>query len=240
MLAVMTSEYVEKAPMHERESAPPEKSVDVILSAESARVLEGEQLAAKLRDIGYDTIAAGKLGLFIGESRAIAAEALQWSAKAKGEFGLIWIDSQADLEVLRPALEAVKQHLSPENIVFVGLREASAEEAAYLKESRATVFTMVEIDATGIREVMREAIRIASAGTKGIHVSYSPTVSEIPGSAEGSGGITVRETHQAMEAVASSGKLCCMDVSPLSATTGNRVAGAVAHFVLSAFGKRIL
>jgi arginase family enzyme len=50
----------------------------------------------------------------------------------------------------------------------------------------------------------------------------------------------VRETHQAIEALASSGKLCCMDVSPISAATGSRVAGAVAHFILSTFGKRIL
>ena len=123
------------------------------------------------------------------------------------------------------------------------LREASAEDADFLKTSRITVFTMVEIDATGIREVMREAIRIASAGTKAIHVSYSPTVTEIPGSIEGSGGITVRETHQVMEAIATSGKMISMDVSPLPAALEPRVGATTTHFthfILSAFGKRIL
>ena len=61
---------------------------------------------------------------------------------------------------------------------------------------------MVEIDAIGMRDVMREAIRIATAGTRGFHVSYSPAATDVPGWAEGSGGITVRETHQAMEAIA--------------------------------------
>ena len=104
----------------------------------------------------------------------------------KDEIGLIWIDSHAPSDILKNTLSTLKSHLSPENVVLVGLREASADAAAFLKSSRITVFTMVEIDATGIREVMREAIRIASAGTKGIHVSYSPTVTEIPGSIEGS------------------------------------------------------
>ena len=84
--------------------------------------------------------------------------------------------------------------------MLVGLREASPAEAAALKESRVTVFTMADIDALGMRDVMREAMRIATTGTAGFHVSYSPTATEVPGWAEGAGGMTVRETHQAMEA----------------------------------------
>ena len=40
---------------------------------------------------------------------------------------------------------------------------------------------MADIDALGIREVIRQAMRIATAGTRGFYVSYSPTVSDIPG-----------------------------------------------------------
>ncbi len=148
----------------------------------------------------------GAISLFAGEDRNSVGQALKWAADEKDQIGLIWIDSQAPRDILKNTLSALKSHLSPENVVLVGLREASAEDAAFLKPSRITIFTMVEIDATGIREVMREAIRIASAGTKGVHVSYSPTVTEIPGSIEGSGGITVRETHQVMEAIATSGQ----------------------------------
>jgi arginase family enzyme len=50
----------------------------------------------------------------------------------------------------------------------------------------------------------------------------------------------VRETHQVMEAIATSGKMIFMDVSPLPATLDTRVAATTSHFILSAFGKRIL
>jgi arginase family enzyme len=243
MLAVMTSEYVEKAPMHDAEVTPPQKRAAIIATPESAKVLEAQALAVKLQAIGFEVssmAAPGATALFASEDRGIVGEALQWAADEKDEIGLIWIDSHAPRDILKNTLSALKSHLSPENIVLVGLREASAEDAAFLKTSRITVFTMVEIDATGIREIMREALRIASAGTKGFHVSYSPTVTEIPGSIEGSGGITVRETHQVMEAIATSGKMISMDVSPLPATTEARVAATTTHFILSAFGKRIL
>ena len=52
--------------------------------------------------------------------------------------------------------------------MLVGLREASPAEAAVLKESRITVFTMADIDALGMRDVMREAMRIATTGTRRI------------------------------------------------------------------------
>ena len=109
-----------------------------------------------------------------------------------------------------------------------------------LKESRISAFTMAEIDAISMREVMREAIRIASSGTRGFHVAYAPAVTEFSGWAGGSGGITVRETHQAMEAVALSGGLLSMSVSGLTADTEPRIAAETVNFVMSAFGKRIL
>jgi arginase family enzyme len=92
----------------------------------------------------------------------------------------------------------------------------------------------------GMREVMREAIRVATTGTRGFHVSYSPAVTEMPGWADGSGGITVRETHQAMETIALNGGMISMDVSGLTPALDERVATEVVSFVMSAFGKRIL
>ena len=99
---------------------------------------------------------------------------------------------------------------------------------------------MTDIDASGMRDVMREALRIATTGTRGFHVSYSPSVTEMPGWAEGSGGITVRETHQAMEAIALNGGMISMSVSGLTPDLEERVAADAVSFVMSAFGKRIL
>ena len=60
---------------------------------------------------------------------------------------------------------------------------------------------------------MHEAIRIATSGTQGFHVSYSPDGHRIRRLGGRLGGLTVRETHQAMEAIALSGGLLSMDVS---------------------------
>jgi len=154
-------------------------------------------------------------------ARRWPAPGLRAAVRETHSLGLIWIDSRAALEVpedpaagitegavLAEALglagrgKTLQPQLSPENVVLVGLREASPVEARLLGESRATVFSMAEIDASGMRDVIREALRIASAGTRGFHVAYSATATEMPGFAEGSGGLTVRETHLAMESIA--------------------------------------
>ena len=64
------------------------------------------------------------------------------------------------------------------------------------------VFTMEEIDRRGIYDVSRDAIRIASRGTEGIHVSFDvdvidPTVAPGVGTPV-RGGLTYRETHTLM------------------------------------------
>ncbi len=130
--------------------------------------------------------------------------------------------------------------LSPENVAIVGLRHADPLESEALKASRISIFTMVDIDAVGLREVMTQALKVAGAGTRGLYVSYCPSVTDIPGTAEGSAGMTIRETHQAMEMIARNGGLAAMDMVGLSPETEPRIWQEAGHFLLSAFGKRIL
>ena len=95
-------------------------------------------------------------------------------------------------------------------------------------------------DALGMREVIRQAVQIASAGMQGFHVSYNPAVTDIPGYLPGTGGITVRETHQAMEAIHQSKAMRAMDITGLDGEAEPRFASLIVHFALSAFGKQIL
>ena len=142
--------------------------------------------------------------------------------------------------MLTNILQELPPRLSPECVALVGLREAGPTEAAVLKASRITVFTIADIDARGMRDVMRQAIRVASAGTHGFHVSYSPAVTDMPGWADGSGGITVRETHQAMEAIAEQGGMISLSLASLTPSCGVRVIQECAGFLMSALGKQIL
>lgn len=264
LLTVMTSEYVEKTPLHDVAQGTERRMVSITAEGPAADMLAENSTTARLEAIGFDVVEpadrerppAGLRRLFAASDRGVLLPALDAAARATHSFGLIWIDSVAALQAGdgdRP-MEAVLAralgldgrpgralpHLSPENVVLVGLRSASPAEAALLKGSRITVFTMAEIDASGMRDVMREAIRTASSGTLGFHVSYSPTATEMAGWADGIGGITVRETHQAMEAIALSGGMLSMDVSSLADTLDPRVAAETVGFIMSAFGKRIL
>jgi arginase family enzyme len=57
---------------------------------------------------------------------------------------------------------------------------------------------------------------------------------------EGTGGLTVRETHQAMEAIASQGGLKSFSASSISAGRSSWVVETTLQIMLSALGKRIL
>lgn len=246
MLTVMTSEYVEKQPMQDVVEQPRHRRVAIRAEGDAAAIVASLDLESKLKAIGFsttDSAGQGTLTLSLGESRNVAIDALRHGADI-GALGLIWFDSRPSLAggnaALAMLLHEARQRISPENVVLVGLREADPEEAAILRASRMTVFTMVDIDARGMRDVMREAIRIASAGTLGFHVHYAPEVTDLRNWDDGTGGLTVRETHQAMEAIASQGKLASLSASAIAANRPATVIDMTFHAILSALGKQII
>ncbi|HSS63386.1 MAG TPA: alanine racemase [Gammaproteobacteria bacterium] len=205
------------------------------------------------------SLAAGAIPLLIGADHAVTLDGLEACAESVDAFGLIWFDATASFmpstggekrppaeTVLYRALgydenhPSVKPQLSPENIVLVGLRDVNPREAEMIRESRIKIFTIVDIDAVGMREVMRQSLHEATSGTRGFYVSYSPAVTDLPGVTGEPGGITVRETHQAMESIASCGSMLAMDVTGLGKHPGPRLCAETAHFILSSFGKQII
>jgi predicted amino acid racemase len=252
LLTAMTSEYVEKVPMLDVAEAPRQRLVSITADPVASGLIAGLDLQTRLSAIGYTVVPAGQadaIALTIGVSRMVAVETLR-RLPAGDAMGLLWIDSRAALQpcegatpadhsALRCIVEELTPQLSPENIVLIGLREADAGEAGFLRSSRLTVFTMVDIDARGMRDVMREAIRIARAGTRGYHVHYSPEVTDMRNWDHGTGGLTVRETHQAMEAVAMAGGLRSLNASSISPHQPPSVIETTVHAILSALGKKI-
>ena len=93
---------------------------------------------------------------------------------------------------------------------------------------------------------MEEAIRIATNGTAGIHLSldmdyvdpqYAPGVGTPV-----RGGATYREAHLAMEMICDSGQMVSMEVVEVNPVIDevNRTADLAVELVMSAFGKKIL
>jgi len=115
-----------------------------------------------------------------------------------------------------------------------------------IRRSRISAYTLEDIDALGMREVIYRALQAASMGTDGIHVTLdmdaldttvAPAV-ERPVR----GGLSYREGHLAMEMIAKSGllrSLAVVDYVPEKDANGAS-AGAATEYVLSLFGKKIL
>lgn len=256
MLAVMTSEYVEKVPMFEPPAEGPVPVVQFHATPDVGAFVTTE-LRSEIAALGYGIAdatqpapaAAQMIDVTLAQSRAAALPRIVDSARALDALGLIWLDAASnrdaggavpDMEGLAALLSGLGGRLLPENIVFVGLRRTIPAEAARLKASRATLFSMVEVDDLGLRHVMREALRAALAGTAGLHLHYALHATEMPGWTAGIGGLSVRETHQAMEAVAASRKLRSLDITGLGPDLPEHVQVECRAFLRSALGSRVL
>ena len=213
-----------------------------------------QNIAERIDHLGFERSAdENALTLSVCARRRDVIRFFEDAGRRHDALGMIWIDSDAAMmpdgdrdappaenAVLRRMLDRLPPHVAPENIVLIGLRNAAPEEVVALKASRMRIFTMAEIDAVGLRQATREAIAIASAGTRGFHLCYSPTATDMSGWSGGIGGITVRETHSAMEMAALSGKLRSLSVSGIDAALPSPIGAECANFILSAFGKTIL
>jgi arginase len=228
-----------------------------------------QRLAAMVEQV----VDEDKAPLVMGGDHSIAigtvAGMARYFRKKKKRMGLLWIDAHADMntpqtspsgnvhgmplacciglgpeELTRLLGFAPKVH--PRNVGLVGLRNVDILERPHVRESGVRVFTMRDIDERGLRAVMEEAIRIATNGTAGFHLSldmdyvdpqYAPGVGTPV-----KGGATYREAHLAMEMICDSGQMVSMEVVEVNPVIDevNRTADLAVELVMSALGKKIL
>jgi arginase len=136
--------------------------------------------------------------------------------------------------------------VDPRNTVIVGLRDVDALEKPHVRESGVRAFTMRDIDERGLRAVMEDAIRLASDGVVGFHLSLDMDFVD-PKDAPGvgtpvRGGATYREAHLAMEMIGDSGHVLSLEVVEVNPVIDevNRTADLAVELVMSGLGKRIL
>jgi arginase len=136
--------------------------------------------------------------------------------------------------------------VAPRNIVIVGLRDVDAMEKPQVRDSGVHAFTMRDIDERGMRSIIKEAIRVASEGTAGFHLSLDMDFVD-PQDAPGvgtpvRGGATYREAHLAMEMICDSRHMVSMEVVEVNPVIDevNRTADLAVELVMSGLGKRIL
>jgi arginase len=129
---------------------------------------------------------------------------------------------------------------------LVGIRDVDQAERPNVKASGVGAFTMRDIDERGMRAVMEEAIKRATTGTAGVHVSFDLDGID-PDFAPGvgtpaPGGLSYREAHLAMEMLADTGKVLSaefVEVNPIL-DQRNGTARLGVGLMASLLGKKIL
>ncbi len=134
----------------------------------------------------------------------------------------------------------------PEHTVLIGIRNLDEREKEIVRASGVHVFTMKDIDRSGIASVVERALALAGAGTGGIHVSFDLDVCD-PAIAPGvgtpvKGGLDYREAHMVMEMIADSGLLRALDLVEVNPILDDRNMTAILGVELasSALGQKII
>ena len=175
--------------------------------------------------------------IILGGDHSIAAGSISASITKYNNIGVIWVDAHADFndDEITPSgnihgmpLSAVcgcgpdslvaycQKRISPQKTVILGARSIDPLEKRKLKEKGVTVFSISDVHSNGIKEIIREAIRISGEGVDGIHLSFDMDALD-PTQAPGVGtpvynGLTQREAFIICEELYKSGKLIAMDI----------------------------
>ena len=234
---------------------------------EIARVCE------KLYKTSLAALDKGGFPLVLGGDHSLASGSVAATAdfvrRTGKPLGLLWVDAHGDMNTpsssssgnvhgmpLASLLGSEPAELSriggfspkvlPEHTVLIGIRNLDEREKQIVRDSRVHVFTMKDIDRSGIATVTEQALAIAGAGTAGVHVSFDLDVCD-PAIAPGvgtpvKGGLDYREAHMLMEIVADSGLLRALDLVEVNPILDDRNTTAIlgVELVSSALGQKIL
>lgn len=222
----------------------------------------------------WQSLSEGAVPIVIGGDHSIAAGSVgasaDFAAANGGALGVLWIDAHGDMNTpstttsgnvhgmplaalvgTEPAeLARLGTTRSPkvraDKVVLIGIRNLDDGEKRRIRESGVHVFTMKDIDRHGIAVVMKRALKIATTGTTGLHVSFDldvcdPTIAPGVGTPV-KGGLDYREAHMVMEMIDDSGKLTALDLVEINPILDHQNQTAVlgTELALSALGQEIL
>jgi arginase len=234
---------------------------------------EIKEVCEHLRDTVREVVGRGTVPVVLGGDHSIAMGTIAGVAShfhaRKEKIGLVWIDAHADSNTAETSPSgnihgmplAVALGLGPPSLVnlagfspmvdgtraaLVAIRDVDPAERPNVKASGVGAFTMRDIDERGMRAVMEEAIKRATTGTAGIHVSFDLDGIDpdfAPGVGTPSpGGLSYREAHLAMEMLADTGKVLSAEVVEVNPILDERngTARLGVELLASLLGKKIL
>ncbi len=224
-----------------------------------------ELVEGALEDERIPVVLGGDHSIAIGTIAGVS----RFHKKRDEKLGLVWFDAHGDantpetspsgnihgmplavaLGLGAPELVGLAGHMpmiESARAAIVGLRDVDETEKANVRATGIGAFTMRDLDARGMRDVMELAIRRAANGTAGIHVSFDLDAMD-PDWAPGvgtpvPGGFTYREAHLAMEMLADTGKVVSVEMVEVNPILDRRntTARLGVELITSVLGKKIL
>jgi arginase len=220
----------------------------------------------KLYDSVLKSHEDGAFPVILGGDHSIAAGSISATAKHFKKIGIIWVDAHGDWNNEESTLSG-NMHGMPfsavcgagpdimvnfgqdpvfvdtKNCVQIAGRDIDPVERVRMKEHGITVFSIADIDRMGMPAVIDEAIKIASNGTEGIHVSFDVD-SISPEFAPGTGtkvhsGLNLRESFYLIETLCASGKVLALDMVEVNPMLDikNQTGDLAKELILSMLGK---
>jgi arginase len=234
---------------------------------------EIRETCEKLRNTVVRVLGRGSIPVVLGGDHSIAmgtiAGLARFHRRKRQKVGLVWFDAHGDMNTPETSpsgnihgmplavalgvgeptlvnLAGAAPMVEGARAAVVGLRDVDPVERETIKQSGIGAFTMRDIDERGMRAVMEEAIKRATSGTAGIHVSFDldgVDPEHAPGVGTPSpGGISYREAHLAMEMLSDTEQVLCaefVEVNPVL-DHRNRTAKLGVGLLASLLGKKIL
>ena len=215
-----------------------------------------------------EALEEGRIPIVLGGDHSIALGTLGGLAARHGPGAVLWFDAHGDLNTPEttpsgnvhgmplaatlgrggPGFESASWTLpavQAERVAVVGARDLDPGERTLVGELGLRVHTMSEVDRRGIEAIVSEALERA-AGAPFVHISLDmdgldPEVAPGVGTAV-RGGLTYREAHLAMELVAESGLMSCLEIVEVNPILDreNTTAALAVELAASAFGATTL
>ena len=223
-----------------------------------------ERIASEV-DLALDD---GRIPIVLGGDHSIALGTLGGLAARHGPGAVLWFDAHGDLNTPQttpsgnvhgmplaaalgrggPSFESAAwtlPALQPDRVALIGARDLDPGERELIAELGLACHSMNALDRRGIEAIVREALERA-VGAPFVHVSLDmdgldPDVAPGVGTPV-RGGLTYREAHLAMEMVAESGLLCCLELVEVNPILDqqNATAALAVELAASAFGATTL
>ena len=231
------------------------------------------EVCEALRDRVDEALGEGAVPVVLGGDHSVAMGTIAGVARhhrrRKEKIGLVWFDAHADANTAETSpsgnihgmplavilglgapslvnLAGFSPMVDASRAALIGIRDVDPAERKNVRASGIGAFTMRDLDERGMRSVMEEAIKRASVGTAGIHVSFDLDAmdpEEAPGvGTPAPGGISYREAHLAMEMLADTGKVISAEFVEVNPILDHRNATAAlgVELLASLLGKKIL